>query len=114
MFGPELPRASADVVQPYLEQRGLELSHDWVLIPPPNMPAFEGLPTAALPTGFVAPLGLTAVRLPDRSGAKRRLVEGLSNRHHPRILHVRATPRFNETRSEAISVDVPATAQAAL
>jgi glycine/D-amino acid oxidase-like deaminating enzyme len=107
MSGPELPRASADVVQPYLEERGLELSHDWVLIPPPNMPAFEGLPPAALPTGFVAPLGLTAVRLPDRSVAKRRLVEVLSNGHHERILHGRATPRFNDTRVEAISVSVP-------
>jgi len=107
MFGPELPRASADVVQPYLEQRGLELSHDWVLIPPPNMPPFEGLPPAALPTGFVAPRGLTAVRLPDRSVAKRRLVEVLSNGHHERILHGRATPRFNDTRVEAISVSVP-------
>ncbi len=107
MFGPELPRASADVVQPYLEQRGLELSHDWVLIPPPNMPAFEGLPPAALPTGFAAPLGLTAVRLPDRSVAKRRLVEVLSNGHRARILHGRATPRFSVRRVEAISVSVP-------
>jgi hypothetical protein len=107
MFGPELPRASSDVVQPYLEQRGLELSDDWVLIPPQNMPAFEGLPPAALPTGFVAPLGLTAVRLPDRSVAKRRLVEVLSNGHHERILHGRATPRFNDTRVEAISVSAP-------
>src|SRR5712664_610075 len=107
MFGPELPRASADIVQPYLEQRGLELSHDWVLIPPPTMPAFEGLPPAALPTGFVAPLGLSAVRLPDRSVAKRRLVEVLSNGHHERILHGRATPRFNDTQVEAISVSVP-------
>src|SRR6266436_1406755 len=95
------------VVEPYLEQRGLELSHDWVLIPLPNMPAFEGLPTAALPTGFVAPLGLAAVRLPDRSVAKRRLVEVLSNGHHARILHGRATPRFSERRVEAISVSVP-------
>jgi glycine/D-amino acid oxidase-like deaminating enzyme len=107
MSGPELPRASSDMVQPYLEQRGLELSHDWVLIPPPNMPAFEGLPPAALPPGFVAPLGLTAVRLPDRSVAKRPLVEVLINGHHERILHGRATPRFNDTRVEAISVSDP-------
>src|SRR5258708_20164167 len=97
MFGPELPRASADVVQPYLEQRGLELSNDWVLIPPPNMPAFEGLPTAALPTGFVAPFGLAAVRFPDRSVAKRRLVEGLGNGHPERIIPGRPTPRSTTT-----------------
>ncbi len=107
MSGPELPRASSDMVQPYLEQRGLELSHDWILIPPPNMPAFEGLAPAALPPGFVAPLGLTAVRLPDRSVAKRRLVEIVSNGHHERILHGRATQRFNDTRVEAISVSAP-------
>jgi len=107
MFGPELPRASADVVQPYLEQRGLELTHDWVLIPPPNMPAFEGLAEAALPTGFVAPLGLAAVRLPDRSVPKRDLVEVLSQGHHDRILRGRATPHFSKTRVEAISVSVP-------
>src|SRR3989442_2353823 len=75
MFGPELPHASADVVQPYLEERGLELSHDWVMIPPPNMPLFEGLPTATLPSGFAAPPGLSAVGSPDRSVPKRRLVE---------------------------------------
>jgi len=34
MFGPELPHASVDVVQPYLKERRLELSHDWVMIPP--------------------------------------------------------------------------------
>src|SRR2546427_11251318 len=70
MFGPELPRASVDLVQPYLEQRGLELSHDWVVIPPPNMPLFEGYPTVTLPSGFAATPGLRAVRLPDASVPK--------------------------------------------
>ncbi len=107
MFGPELPRASAEVVQPYLERRGLELSHDWLLIPPPDMPAFGGLPAATLPTGFVAPPGLTAVRLPDRSVPKRHLVEVLSQGHHERILRGRAVPRFSQTRVEAVSVSVP-------
>jgi hypothetical protein len=107
MFGPELPRASADVVQPYLERRGLDLSHDWVLIPPPNMPAFEGLPEATLPTGFVAPLGLAAVRLPDRSVPKHHLVEVLSQGQRDRIIRGRATPRFSQKRVEAISVSVP-------
>jgi len=107
MFGPELPRASADVVQPYLEQRGLELSHDWVLIPPPNMPAFEGLPHSALPTGFVAPLGLSAVRLPDRSVPKRDLVEVLSRGHHDRIVRGRATPLVSQKRVEGVSVSMP-------
>src|ERR1700694_2167942 len=65
MFGPELPRASVDVVQPYLEKRGLEWSHDWVVIPPPNMPLFDGLPAATLPGGFATPPTLRAVGLPD-------------------------------------------------
>ncbi|HVS49738.1 MAG TPA: FAD-dependent oxidoreductase [Candidatus Dormibacteraeota bacterium] len=107
MFGPELPRASVDVVQPYLEKRGLELSHDWILIPPPSMPLFEGLPTATLPSGFAAPSGFRAVRLPDRSLPKRRLVETLSESHHDRILRGHATPRWNGTQVEAVSVRGP-------
>ena len=107
MFGPELPDASVDVVQPYLEKRGLELSHDWVLIPPSSMPIFEGLPTATLPSGFAAPSGLRAVKLPDRSLPKRRLVEILSESHHDRILRGQATPRRNGTQVEAVSVRAP-------
>ena len=107
MFGPDLPRASVDVVQPYLEGRGLELSHDWVLIPPPNVPLFEGLPTTTLPSGFTAPPGLGPVRLPDRSLPKRRLVEVLSQSHHDRILRGHATPRWTGTGVEAVSVRVP-------
>jgi len=93
MFGPELPRASVDLVQPYLEKRGLVLSHDWVMIPPPNMPLVDGLPPATLPSGFATPLDLRAVGLPDRSLPKRGLVEVLSQSHHERILRGQATPR---------------------
>lgn len=90
MSGPELQHASIDVAQPYLEKRGLELSQDWVLIPPPNFPLFDGLPTATLPTGFVWP-GETAVSLRDRSFPKRRLAETLSQGHQDRVL--RGPPR---------------------
>jgi glycine/D-amino acid oxidase-like deaminating enzyme len=107
MFGPELPRASVDIVQPYLEERGLELSHDWVLIPPPNMPLFDGLPTATLPSEFAAPPGFGAVRLPDSSLPKRGLVEILSHSNRERILRGHATPRWNGTEVEAVSVRVP-------
>lgn len=107
MFGPELPRASVDVVQPYLEERGLELSNDWVMIPPPNMPLFDGLPPASLPSGFATPPGLRAVGLPDRSLPKRGLVEVLSQSHHDRILRGHATPRWNGPQVEAVSVRVP-------
>jgi glycine/D-amino acid oxidase-like deaminating enzyme len=95
MFGPELPRASLDLVQPYLEKRGLVLSHDWVMIPPPNVPLFDGLPPATLPSGFATPPGLKAVALPDRSLPKRGLVEVLSESHHERILCGQATPRLS-------------------
>ena len=106
MSGPELPRASAQVVQPYLEQRGLELSHDWVLIPPPGMPFFEALPTATLPSDFVAPAGFGVVRLPDRGLPKRRLVEILSHNLHDRILLGHATPLLSGSRVEGVSVHV--------
>jgi glycine/D-amino acid oxidase-like deaminating enzyme len=107
MFGPELPRASVDIVQPYLERRGLKLSHDWVLIPPPSMPIFEGLPTATLPSGFAAPSGLRAVKVPDRSLPKRRLVEILSESHYDRTLRGHATPRWSGTQVEAVFVRAP-------
>jgi glycine/D-amino acid oxidase-like deaminating enzyme len=104
MFGPELPKASAEIVQPYLEERGMELSHDWLLIPPPGMPFFEGLPGAMLPGGFVEPPGLRTVRLPDRSVPKRRLVEVLSQSHHDRILRGHARPIGTGERVDAVSV----------
>jgi glycine/D-amino acid oxidase-like deaminating enzyme len=104
MFGPELPRASAEVVQPYLENHGVELSHDWVMIPPPGQPMFEGLPAATLPDGFIMAPGLGAVRLADASFPKRGLVEALSHSHHDRVLRGHATPHWNGERVEAISV----------
>jgi hypothetical protein len=76
--GPELQRASIDVVQPALLDRGVELARDWVFIPPPGFPVPEGLPAASLPPGFSAPSGETAVRWSDSSFPKRRVVEVLS------------------------------------
>jgi glycine/D-amino acid oxidase-like deaminating enzyme len=107
MFGPELPRASVDIVQPYLEKRGLVLSHDWVMISPPNMP-FDGLPAATLPSGFASPPGLSAVGLLDRSLPKRGLVEVLSQSHHERILRGRATPRWSGEQVDAVVVRLSA------
>ena len=108
MFGPELPRASVDLVQPYLEKRGLVLSHDWVMIPPPNMPLFNGLPPATLPSGFAMPPGLRAVGLPDRSLPKRGLVEVLSQSHHERILRGQATPRWGGDQVKDVVVRLSA------
>lgn len=104
MFGPELPRAAAEVVQPHLQERGLELTGNWVLIPPPNMPVFDGLPGAKLPSGFAVPHGLKPVRLPDRSVPKRRLVEVLSQSHRDCILRGHATPRWTGGRVDEVSV----------
>ncbi|TME00996.1 MAG: FAD-dependent oxidoreductase [Chloroflexi bacterium] len=106
MYGPELPRASSEVVQPYLEGRGLELSQDWVVIPPPGMPLFDGLPTASLPGGFAMPPGLKALRLPDRSVPKRRLVEVLSESHRDRMLRGHATLHRTGARVDAVSVRI--------
>lgn len=108
MFGPELPRAATEVVQPYLQARGLEPTGDWALIPPPDMPMFDGLLAAKLPSGFAAPPGLKAVGLPDRSVPKRRLVEILSQGHRGRILRGHATPRSSGERVDAVSVRLPA------
>src|ERR1700694_5041917 len=73
--GPELQRASIDVVQPDLVERGLKLDQDWIFIPPPGFPFPEGLPAAILPPGFTAALGEGAVRWADSSFPKRRLIE---------------------------------------
>jgi hypothetical protein len=108
MFGPELPRASVDLVQPYLEKRGLVLSHDWVMIPPPNMPLFDGLPAATLPSGFATPPGLRAVGLPDRSLPKGGLVEVLSQSHHEWILRGQATPHWSGEQVNAVVVRLSA------
>jgi hypothetical protein len=108
LSGPELPRASADVVQPYLEGRGLELSHDWVLIPPPNMPFFEGFPAATLPSGFATPPGLKAVQLADRSLPKHRLVEILGQSHRDRILRGHATLNGTGQQVDVVSVRLAA------
>jgi hypothetical protein len=80
------------------------MSQDWMLIPPPGMPLFDGLPSASLPDGFAMPPGLQAMRLPDRSVPKRRLVEVLSEGRHEQILRGQATPRLTGTRVEAVSV----------
>src|SRR5438132_1156364 len=104
MFGPELPRASAEVVQPYLAERGVELTHEWVMMPPPGMPAFEGLPSATLPRDFAVPPGLRAVALPDASISKRGVVAVLSQGHRDRILRGHAKAQLTGKRVEAVSV----------
>jgi glycine/D-amino acid oxidase-like deaminating enzyme len=107
--GPELQRASIDLVQPDLVERGLELAHDWIFIPPPGLPVAPGLPAATLPPGFAASLSATAVEWVDKSFAKRRLVDVLSQGHQDRILRGDVTPRLTGNRVEAVTVRVSAT-----
>ncbi|MDP9325828.1 MAG: FAD-dependent oxidoreductase [Candidatus Dormibacteraeota bacterium] len=109
--GPELQRASIDVVQPDLMARGLELGQDWVFIPPPGFPVPEGLPAATLPNGFDASVGETAVRWADSSFPKRGLVEVLSEGHRDRVLRGHATPSLTGERVEAVSVRLAATGE---
>jgi glycine/D-amino acid oxidase-like deaminating enzyme len=104
MLGPEPGHLSTEVVQPYLEQRGVAMSHDWVLIPPPGMPLFDGLPSADLPPGSVGLPGQTAVRLPDGSFPKRGLVEALSRGHENLVLRGHAEPRWTGDRVDAVAV----------
>jgi hypothetical protein len=111
MSGPELQNASINLVQPYLEEHSVELAHDWLLIPPPNLPLYKDLPAAPLPDGFVAPPGATAVQWPDRSFPKERLVETVSRSHRERILCGHATPRLTGDRVEAIAVSISATGE---
>jgi hypothetical protein len=107
--GPELQRASIDVVQPALLDRCVELARDWVFIPPPGFPVPEGLPAASLPPGFSASFGETAVRWSDSSFPKRRVVEVLSQGQQDRILRGRATPSMTGERVDAVTVRLEAT-----
>jgi hypothetical protein len=112
--GPELQRASIEVVQPYLVERGLELAQDWVFIPPPGFPVPAGLPAATLPPGFAATPGEAAVRWADSSFPKRQLVEVLSHSHQDRIVRGHATPIWNGERVSAVRVLASATGEEVL
>lgn len=111
MLGPELLRASAEVVQPYLQERGVELGSEWILIPPPNFPGVEHLPTTTLPPGFNASLGEGAVKLLERSFPKRRVIEVISRGRHDRVLRGHATPVLRDERVEAVAVRLSATGE---
>src|SRR5919202_3094834 len=104
MLGPELPRALAEVVQPDLAERGVEVSGEWNVILPPNVPAPDSLSPGTLPDGFSPSFRDGAVRVPDRSFPKRRLVEALSGRFLDRILRGHATPLLRGDRVEAVAV----------
>lgn len=84
--GRELPDAAAQIVHPFLRVRGVTLTDNWAVLPPPGLrglllrarPAFARLPPAHLPEGFSSKFKDTARTLPDYSFNKRQLVAALS------------------------------------
>ena len=104
LSGPELPIAAAEIVHPCLRERGVELSDNWIVVPPPGFPPFASLPPARLPAGFSPAFGETARKLPDQGFAKRRLVEVLSRGHEDRILRASVTGFRGRERVEAVEV----------
>jgi hypothetical protein len=104
MSGPELPRAAAAIVHPYLHDHGVELRDNWVVLPSPGFPAFASLPPASLPAGFSPVFGETARKLPDRSFGKRRLVEALLQDREDRIIRGSVTGFQGRETVEAVRV----------
>lgn len=86
MGGPELPRAAAEIVHPYLRKRGVKLIDNWFVMPPPGFPAAASLPAASLPAGFSRAFSETARKMPDQSFGKRQLLEVLSHGREDRII----------------------------
>jgi hypothetical protein len=86
MAGRELPEAAAELVLPFLRARGVSLTGNWALLPPPGLrglllrarPAFARLPPAHLPGGFSPAFKDAARALRDYSFNKRQLVAALS------------------------------------
>ena len=86
MSGDELPKAAVEIVQPYLRARGVKLTADWTILPPPGFPGFAGLPAANLPAGFAPSFVEAARKLPNQSFDKRQLVEMLIRNREDRII----------------------------
>jgi glycine/D-amino acid oxidase-like deaminating enzyme len=112
--GPELQRASIELVQPDLVERGLELGQEWVFIPPPGFPVPAGLPATTLPPGFAPSFAETAVIWSDKNFPKRGLVEALSQTHKDRVLLGHATPKSTGERVESVAVRISATGEEVL
>lgn len=86
MGGDELSRAADEIVHPSLRNRGVELSNNWFIVPPPNFPVAADLPRSTLPTGFSRTFREAARKLPDRSFNKRQLVTALLQGREDRII----------------------------
>jgi glycine/D-amino acid oxidase-like deaminating enzyme len=95
LSGSELPAAAAELVHPFLRARGVTLTGNWAMLPPPGLPGlllrarsgFASLPPAHLPEGYSPTFRDAAHALPDYSFNKRQLVEALSQGREGYILH---------------------------
>jgi glycine/D-amino acid oxidase-like deaminating enzyme len=106
MFGTELP-AAAEVVRPYLRDRGVALRDGWVGLPPPDFPAFASLPPAALPADFAPRLSASARTPPVWSFDKRQLVEVLIRDRKQRIIRGSVVGFEGRDPVEAVRVLLP-------
>jgi glycine/D-amino acid oxidase-like deaminating enzyme len=104
MAGSELARAAAEIVHPYLRDRGLTLSENWVILPPPGFAVPANLPPAGLPAGFAPAFGAVARKLPDRSFDKRQLVEALIQGREDRMIRGSVISFEGRTPVEAVRV----------
>lgn len=109
MMGPELPTAASEIVHPSLRRRAVELSQNWVLIPPPEAPMFahwaawpRDLPAAELRVGFAPQFRELARKLPDASVAKRQLVEALSAGREERVIRASVVGFRGQARVDGV------------
>jgi glycine/D-amino acid oxidase-like deaminating enzyme len=108
--GRELPEAAAHLVHPSLRARGVSLTGNWTVLPPPGLrgllvrarPAFTRLPPANLPEGFSPTFKDAARALPDYSFNKRQLVEALSQGREDYIIRGTVTGFRGRNPVEAV------------
>lgn len=94
MSGRELPEAVRRIVQPSLRARGVTLTSNWAILPPPGLrglllrahPGFARLTPTHLPDGFAPAFKDAARVLPDYNFNKRQLVTALSQGHEDHII----------------------------
>jgi hypothetical protein len=101
LSGSELLEAAAQIVHPFLRARGVTLTGNWAVLPPPGLrgllrarPAFARFPPAHLPEGFSPACRETAHALPDYSCNKRELVAVLSQGRENYRERAGKLPRF--------------------
>jgi glycine/D-amino acid oxidase-like deaminating enzyme len=110
LSGRELPEAAAQMVHPFLRARGVTLTGNWAVLPPPGLrglllrarPAFARLPPAHLPEGFSPALLETARVLPNYSFNKRELVAVLSRGREASIIRGTVTGFRGRNPVEAV------------